>query len=593
MPIYNGNYAAPVWVNGVPPTIGATELEAMTGTAERSQVLHGSGAPGSGTAGEIGQLYADMSVSPVEFYRMTGVSAGGGFIWESEHDIEDNLTTTYDSSGTYAAGDFCLYGGLLYEAAVDILTPEEWTAAHWQGVTAADAETAHFARRDNPHEVTAAQAGLGNLENVLQYSAANPAIKRGTVALVGTWSGAASPYTKTIAVTGPTVTGKSYVELQFTPAQMDSLMNRGVRAIHVYNNGGVLTAMAWGGVPGNMTAQCTVEELMEKLTRVGDVPSHNGDFFIDENGRMYDFYNGVLRIQNGFTGEIIENTTAAYGWKVFQGGEIAAYKTQADANTWIFLYRDGETSDEIDIGDSARDFTAGYRNGVLAVVGIQGSYYSQSLDISTYTKDGVFVKQLTSVSGNSVTADVVAPISYDAVGIGRDYLTGFFEIHYSRYAVTTDVSVTTYNPWEGYSVYYSAYVNSSELTNISASDQQYIYGFAQLTDSADQSIKLNKWLLFRWSIDNYNGSEVIAEYDILTSNRWPPTPYGSFVQQSGQGASAERMLVDVSTAQTLYKDYLPAIPASGRVRENAAAIWIEGYGVFIKIPPSQVRGADF
>lgn len=261
MPIYNGNYAAPVWVNGVPPTIGATELEAMTGTAERSQVLHGSGAPGSGTAGEIGQLYADMSSSPVEFYRMTGVSAGGGFIWESEHDIEDNLTTTYDSSGTYAAGDFCLYGGLLYEAAVDILAPEEWTAAHWQGVTAADAETAHFARRDNPHEVTAAQAGLGNVENVLQYSASNPAIKRGTVALEGTWSGAASPYTKTITVTGPTVTAKSYVELQFTPAQMNDLMSRGVRSVHVYNNGGVLTAMAWGGVPGNMTAQCTVEEL--------------------------------------------------------------------------------------------------------------------------------------------------------------------------------------------------------------------------------------------------------------------------------------------------------------------------------------------
>lgn len=340
MPMYNGNYAAPVWVNGVPPTIGATELEAVTGTAERSQVLHGSGAPGSGTAGEIGQLYADMSASPVEFYRMTGVSAGGGFIWESEHDIEDNLTTTYDSSGTYAAGDFCLYGGLLYEAAVDILTPEEWTAAHWQGVTAADAETAHFARRDNPHEVTAAQAGLGNVENVIQYSAANPAIKRGTVALEGTWSGAASPYTKTITVTGPTVTGKSYVELQFTPAQMDSLMSRGVRSVHVYNNGGVLTAMAWGGVPGNMTAQCTVEELGVNAylrfhsTQRFYVSNYHGSK--DWDGHLYYSTDGATWLEWDGTAAIFSGDTN----EIFMRGKgntvITGMQTQLYNERWLF-----------------------------------------------------------------------------------------------------------------------------------------------------------------------------------------------------------------------------------------------------------------
>ena len=253
MPMYNGNYAAPVWVNGVPPAIGPTELRAMSGTIENSQILSGSGAPTTATAGAVGQLYADTSVSPPAIWQMIAQD-GEAYIWVTERDIEKNLADTYDSASTYAEGDFCIYGGILYRANTDIDTPEAWDSSHWTDTRIADAAAAHFARRDNPHEVTAEEVGLENVENVLQYSEANPSLRRGTVAMEGTWSGAASPYTKIITVTGPTVTAKSHVELQFTPAQMEDLMSRGVRAVHVYNNGGVLTAMAWGGVPGSMTA---------------------------------------------------------------------------------------------------------------------------------------------------------------------------------------------------------------------------------------------------------------------------------------------------------------------------------------------------
>ena len=44
------------------------------------------------------------------------------------------LAPLYDPTSTYETGDNVQHGGVVYEANQDILTPEPWTAAHWDKV---------------------------------------------------------------------------------------------------------------------------------------------------------------------------------------------------------------------------------------------------------------------------------------------------------------------------------------------------------------------------------------------------------------------------------------------------------------------------
>ena len=261
MPLYNGNYVAPIWVNGVPPTIGETELDIISGVLQGAQVLKGSGAPTSQTAGIVGQKYADTSTTPYTVYQCFGAS-GGVYTWGTAGDLNVNLAQEYDSTIPYAQGAYCLHEGLLYRATADISTAEAWNSAHWTQVREADELQNHLQDQSNPHGVTKTQIGLGSVDNVLQYSADNPAVKLGTVTLTGAWGGSGGAYTQTITVTGTAVTASSYVELQFTAAQADTLAGSGVGNIYVTNDSGVLTAIAVGGRPTAMTVQCTVEELM-------------------------------------------------------------------------------------------------------------------------------------------------------------------------------------------------------------------------------------------------------------------------------------------------------------------------------------------
>ena len=84
----------------------------------------------------------------------------------------------------------------------------------------------------------------------------------GSIALSGTWTGNASPYSQTTTVTGATVTATSKVDLQLTAAQIDFLIASGVTGMVVENNAGTLTVYAIGAAPsGAMTVQCTVTEV--------------------------------------------------------------------------------------------------------------------------------------------------------------------------------------------------------------------------------------------------------------------------------------------------------------------------------------------
>lgn len=46
------------------------------------------------------------------------------------------FASVYDATKTYAVGDFCVYGGTVYECTTAITTAEAWTAAHWKATTA-------------------------------------------------------------------------------------------------------------------------------------------------------------------------------------------------------------------------------------------------------------------------------------------------------------------------------------------------------------------------------------------------------------------------------------------------------------------------
>lgn len=82
----------------------------------------------------------------------------------------------------------------------------------------------------------------------------------GSIALSGTWTGSASPYSQTVTATGATVTANSKVDIQLTAAQIVGLISAGVTGLLIENNNGTLTAWAVGASPSAMTVQCTVEE---------------------------------------------------------------------------------------------------------------------------------------------------------------------------------------------------------------------------------------------------------------------------------------------------------------------------------------------
>ena len=111
-------------------------------------------------------------------------------------------------------------------------------------------------------QLSKSDVGLGSVDNVKQYSAENPPLKGGSITLSASWTGAGSPYSQTVTVTGATVTASSKVDLQPTAAQLESLLSDGVSALIVENSEGTLTACALGAAPSAaMTVKCTVEEV--------------------------------------------------------------------------------------------------------------------------------------------------------------------------------------------------------------------------------------------------------------------------------------------------------------------------------------------
>lgn len=161
MPIYQGNYVAPVWINDMPPAINQTELLAMSGTLAGAQILTGSGAPTQYTSGVTGQRYADTSTTPYTIYKLV-TAAEDANEWKVDADANGNLALDYDPTSTYEEGQYCIYQGKLYKANQDIDPAEAWTAAHWDTEYLAEDLAEHVSDTANPHSVTAEQVAYDN-----------------------------------------------------------------------------------------------------------------------------------------------------------------------------------------------------------------------------------------------------------------------------------------------------------------------------------------------------------------------------------------------------------------------------------------------
>lgn len=245
MPMYQGNYVAPVWINNMAPAIDDTELLAMSGTIQASQILKGSGPPTQYTSGVPGQRYADVSTTPPTIYKLV-TAATDANVWTAEGDANGNLALDYDPTATYDTGEYCIHAGKLYKAKMDINPAEAWTEAHWDRAYLAD-------------DVCGIAEAVDELTAEMETKATPPDV--GSITMSGTWTGSASPYSQTVTVTGATVTAKSKVDIQITAAQMESLISDGVTGLVIENNNGTLTAYAVGAAPSAaMTVQCTVEE---------------------------------------------------------------------------------------------------------------------------------------------------------------------------------------------------------------------------------------------------------------------------------------------------------------------------------------------
>lgn len=87
------------------------------------------------------------------------------------------------------------------------------------------------------------------------------ALPHGHITLTVSWNGN-GPYTQTVTI--PNITSQTKIDLQPSASVLEQLMEDGVTALLIENNGGVLTAYALGAKPSQaLTIQYTRTEVAE------------------------------------------------------------------------------------------------------------------------------------------------------------------------------------------------------------------------------------------------------------------------------------------------------------------------------------------
>lgn len=332
-----------------------------------------------------------------------------------------------------------------------------------------------------------------------------------------------------------------------------------------------------------------------ELTRVGDIPTHAGDFFIDDNNKMYYVQDNKLHIVDGLSGSVYSESIDAYNFRVYAAGNCAAFQSQVhesseDNYVWRVIFPDGVISGEITIPDNSTPYQTNfaYRNGVLALVLQRGvDSYAYGLKIYTLTQDGNFVAQLMDANYSRAVVHVLTPINFNAVGIAFSHGAGFYDNTWYRYLISTNVGLSDFHPWEGYDTSTPSTVGTNTHESFIGADQNYIYTRATLyeeIEEGEQTVKvISGYAYARFSIENYDGIEILDESETDWNSYAPPTPYGSMIRRREIGEEYVVDMIDASTLEQLYaNEHLTLTAASNTIRENDGWIWIVGSGVYQK-----------
>lgn len=327
-----------------------------------------------------------------------------------------------------------------------------------------------------------------------------------------------------------------------------------------------------------------------ELTRLGDIPAHTGDFFIDENNKMYYVEDNKLHIVDGFSGYVYSDSIDAYGFTVAGAGTLAAFKSASDSQTWRVIYPNGEMSGEIVIPDQDNAFSFGYRNDVLAIVQYTGrGQYLYGMDVYTYTREGGFIAKLPHLGNQRARPHVIVPINPYCVGVVAVFGVGLYDVSYYRYFVFTLNEVTEYYPWYGYDTTSGSWISFSYNESYIGADQSYIYTGAILHEDVEVEGGTTEHIVTgyaygRFSIEHYNGLELLDNRQYRVDYYGPSTPYGSVIRRRyTDNENYVLEMVDVSTLELLYQNELLTLSASANtIRENEGWIWIVGSGVYQK-----------
>ena len=182
----------------------------------------------------------------------TGADKAIGFLFNMAANIADD----YDSASIYASDDFVIYEGTLYKCINAIVTPEDFTPAHWQAVLIMDEISSGGGGGGTTVIANPAGQATADLEK-LQVSSTIYAIPSGggggqsystTEHIIGTWIDGSTLYEITLKKENLSrVTTSTVLFLRSEmPSNIDKIID--MRALYAENraNGGVWTENTYG-----------------------------------------------------------------------------------------------------------------------------------------------------------------------------------------------------------------------------------------------------------------------------------------------------------------------------------------------------------
>lgn len=316
----------------------------------------------------------------------------------------------------------------------------------------------------------------------------------------------------------------------------------------------------------------------DELFRVGSVPPLASEYFVDDNNKLYDASNGKLRIRDGLSGTVYDESILAYGFKA--GHNCGAYKSQSDTNTWVIILPDGTFSSPIFVDTSRMDWAAiGYGNGTIAVVYAVPPYYNP-LITTTYNERGQLIAQLSQFrAGTDGNPMDVCPINaYTvSVAVSAGLISGYVHQHY----VVTNTEATDYGIYDGYETHWG---RGQTYTHFyCGSDRAYHYFGADITEYNEETRNYDKTgeqVIIKCEFGSGSKSTIIdtpVQYSYTNC-----TMYSHAIRSRTVDGVTTRQMIDLLQGIPVWTSVLSNITDSVTMQENVDRIWIPQTGVYQK-----------